>query len=57
MGVNLCLLTCPGTYEWCHMYEILIFSKDISQKQKIKVNNLTPDYGQNYIYSQVRLEI
>ena len=39
------------------MYEILIFSKDISQKKEIKINNLTPDYSQNFIYSQVWLEI
>ena len=32
------------------MYEIIIFSKYISHKEEIKVNNLTPDYGQNLIY-------
>ena len=36
---------------------ILIFSKDISDKKEIKSNNLTQNYGQNFIYSQVRLEI
>ena len=46
----------PVTYEWCQMYGIIIFSKYISHKKKIKMNNLTPDYGQNFIYSQVRLE-
>ena len=29
------------------MYTILIFSKHISHKNEIKVNNLTPDYVQN----------
>ena len=29
------------------MYEILIFRTYISHKKEIKVNNLTPDYGQN----------
>ena len=32
------------------MYEILILSKYVSHKKEIKVNNLTPDYGQNLIY-------
>ena len=32
------------------MYEVLIFSKYISHKKEMKVNNLTPDYGQNLIY-------
>ena len=31
------------------MYEILIFTKYISHKKEIKVNNLTPVYGQNLI--------
>ena len=39
------------------MYEIIIFSKYISHKKEIKVNDLTPDYVQNFIFSQVRLEI
>ena len=30
------------------MYEILISRTYISHKKEIKVNNLTPDYGQNY---------
>ena len=32
------------------MYKIPIFSKYISHKKEIKLNNLTPDYGQNLIY-------
>ena len=28
------------------MYEILIFCKYINIKKEVKVNNLTPDYGQ-----------
>ena len=38
------------------MYEILIFSKHISHKKEIKVNNVTPDYGQNLIYPLVVLK-
>ena len=38
------------------MYENLIFSKYISHKKEIKVNNLTPDYGQNLIYPLVVLK-
>ena len=33
--------------KWGQMYEYLIFSKYISHKKEIKVNNLTLDYGQN----------
>ena len=29
--------------EWGQMNEILIFTKHISHKKEIKVNNLTPD--------------
>ena len=32
------------------MYEIIFFSKLISHKKEIKVNNLTPDCVQNFIY-------
>ena len=49
-GVIQCLLTCPRTYQWGQLYEILIFSEYISHKKEIKVNYLTPDYGQNLIY-------
>ena len=38
------------------MYRILIFSKYISHKKEIKVNNLTQDYGQNLIYPLVVLK-
>ena len=38
------------------MHEILIFTKYINHKKEIKVNNLTPDYGQNLIYPQVVLK-
>ena len=38
------------------MYEMLIFSKYISHKKDIKVNNLTPDYGQNLIYPLIVLK-
>ena len=38
------------------MYEILIFTKYISHKEEVKVNNLTPDYGQNLIYPLVALK-
>ena len=38
------------------MYKILIFSKYISHKKEIKVNNLTPDYVQNLIYPLVVLK-
>ena len=37
------------------MYKILIFTKYISRKKEIKVNNLTSDYGQNLIYPLVDL--
>ena len=33
--------------EWGQMYVNFIFSKSISHKKEIKVNNLTLDYGQN----------
>ena len=33
--------------KWGQMYEYLIFSKYISHKKGIKVNNLTLDDGQN----------
>ena len=32
------------------MYKILIFSKYISHKKERKVNNITPDYYQNFFY-------
>ena len=32
------------------MYEIIFFSKFISHKEEIKVNNLTTDCVQNFIY-------
>ena len=38
------------------MHEILIFTKYINHKKEIKVNNLTPDYGQNLIYPLVALK-
>ena len=38
------------------MYEFFILSKYISHKKEIKVNNLTPDYGQNLIYPLVLLK-
>ena len=38
------------------MYTILIFSKYISHKKEIKVNNLTPYYVQNLIYPLVFLK-
>ena len=38
------------------MYKIVIFSKYISHKKEIKVNNLTPDYIQNLIYPLVVLK-
>ena len=38
------------------MYKIVIFSKYISHKKEIKVNNLTPDYVQNLIYPLVVLK-
>ena len=41
------------TYKWGQVYEILIFTKYISHKKEIKVNNLAPDYGQNLIYPLV----
>ena len=33
--------------EWDEMYVNFIFSKYISHKKDIKVNNLTQDYGQS----------
>ena len=33
--------------KWGQMYEYFIFSKYISHKKEIKVNNLTLDHGQN----------
>ena len=33
------------------MYDSLIFSKFFSQKKEIKINNMTPDYVQNFIYA------
>ena len=38
------------------MYKTLIFSKYISHKKEIKVNNLTPDYVQNLTYPLVVLK-
>ena len=38
------------------MYEILIFTKYISHKKEIKVNNLSPDYVRNLIYPLVVLK-
>ena len=38
------------------MYDFFIFLQYISHKKEIKVNNLTPNYGQNLIYPQVVLE-
>ena len=38
------------------MYTILIFSKYISHKKEIKVNDLTPDYVQNLIFPLVVLK-
>ena len=38
------------------MYKFLIFSKYISHKKEIKVNNLTPDYVQNLIFPLVVLK-
>ena len=38
------------------MHEILIFTKYINHKNEIKVNNLTPDYGNNLIYPLVVLK-
>ena len=38
------------------MYKILIFSKYISHKKEIKVNNLTPDCVQNLINPLVVLK-
>ena len=37
-------------------YIILIFSKYISHKKEIKVNDLSPDFGQNLIYPLVVLK-
>ena len=39
------------------MYEILIFTKYISHKKEIKVNNLAPVYDQNLIYPLVVLKL
>ena len=33
--------------KWDHTYEYFIFSKYISHKKEIKVNNLTLNYGKN----------
>ena len=33
--------------KWGQMYEYFIFSKYISHKKEIKINNLTLGYGQN----------
>ena len=38
------------------MHDILIFTKYISHKKEIKVNNVTKDYGQNLIYPLVVLK-
>ena len=38
------------------MYDYFIFSKYISQKKEIKVNNLTLDYGQNRVYHLIVLK-
>ena len=38
------------------MYIFFIFSKYISHKKKIKVNNLTADYVKNLIYQLVVLK-
>ena len=38
------------------MYEFFIFTKYISHKKEIKVNNLTQDYVQNLIYPLVVLK-
>ena len=35
----------------------LLFSKYISHKKEIRVNNLTPDYGQNLTYTLVVLQL
>ena len=35
------------------MYAILIFDKYISHKKEIKVNNMTADFVQNFIYPLV----
>ena len=32
--------------KWGQMYEHFSFSKYISHRKEIKVNNMTPDYGQ-----------
>ena len=40
----------PNLYvnlKWGQMFEYLIFSKYISHKKEIKINDLTLDYGQN----------
>ena len=38
------------------MYESFILSKYIRHKKEIKVNNLTPDFGQNIRYPLVVLK-
>ena len=47
-GVIQCPRTWSCTYKGGKPYEILIFSKYISHKKEIKVNNMTPDYVQNF---------
>ena len=42
--------------KWGQMYEYFIFSKYISQKTEIKVNNVTLDYGQNGVYPLIVLK-
>ena len=42
--------------KWGQMYEFFIFSKYISHKKEIKVNNLTLDYGQNLVYPLIVLK-
>ena len=38
------------------MYDFFIFLQYISHKKEIKVNNLTPNYGQNLIYPHIVLK-
>ena len=42
--------------KWGHMYEYFIFSKNISHKKQIKVNNLTLDYGEKRVYPLIVLK-
>ena len=42
--------------KWSQMYENFIFSKYISHKKGIKDNNLTSDYGQNWVYPLIVLK-